>query len=262
MDTLIIIILISCAVAGLICLGLYSAMKPVSKKQTAGQYVSQERLVMSINEDNFIRETESRTRIANQAIPGMPAGSAGAAPGQNMTISASSVQPTQHSQGQHGPGGFINLGGGASGHVSGASGGPGGPGGIHIGGTGNTPGGIHIGGTGNSGNTSGGMIHFGGPGNSGNMGSSASASTGHGPHVPSHGGTSHSSSSHSVHSTQLAGNRPGRPGSANAQRPGAPGAKPGSRPGDFIDLGGKRSSSVRSSGSSDSSSAGDGEAKS
>ena len=239
MDTLIIIILISCAVAGLISLGLYSAMKPVSKKQTAGQYVSQERLVMSINEDNFLRETESRTRITNQAVPGMPAGSAGAAPGQNMTISASSVQPTQHSQGQHGPGGFINLGGGTSGHVSGTSGASGGPGGIHIGGTGNT------------GNTSGGTIHFGGSGNSGNMGSTASANTGHGPHVPSHGGTSHSSSSHSVHSTQLAGNRPG---SANAQKPGAPGNKPGSRPGNFIDLSGKRSSG--------SSSSGDGEAKS
>ena len=237
MDTLIIIILISCAVAGLICLGLYSAMKPVSKKQTAGQYVSQERLVMSINEDNFLRETESRTRITNQAVPGMPAGSAGAAPGQNMTISASSVQPTQHNQGQHGPGGFINLGGGNSGHASGG------------------PGGIHIGGTGNTGNTSGGTIHFGGSGNSGNMGNTASASTGHGPHVPSHGGTSHSSTSHTAHSTQLAGNRPG---SANAHRPGAPGAKPGSRPGNFIDLAGKRSS--RSSGSSDSS--GDGEAKS
>ena len=83
------IILIACVVAGLICLGLYSSMKPVSRQQSAGQYVSQERLVMSINEDNFIRETESRTRIVNQSAPGMAAGSAGANPGQNMTISAS-----------------------------------------------------------------------------------------------------------------------------------------------------------------------------
>ena len=104
------IILIACVVAGLICLGLYSSMKPVSRQQSAGQYVSQERLVMSINEDNFIRETESRTRIVNQSAPGMAAGSAGANPGQNMTISASA--PGQATGQGHG-GAFIDLTGGA-----------------------------------------------------------------------------------------------------------------------------------------------------
>ncbi len=121
------IILIACVVAGLICLGLYSSMKPVSRQQSAGQYVSQERLVMSINEDNFIRETESRTRIVNQSAPGMAAGSAGANPGQNMTISASAPgqatgqgspftihgQGFGHGQGQNHGGSFIDLTGGA-----------------------------------------------------------------------------------------------------------------------------------------------------
>jgi hypothetical protein len=62
---------------------------------------------MSINEDNFLRETESRTRIVNQAAPGMAAGSAGAKPGQNMTISASAVPPVQQQNGNN----TIHLGG-------------------------------------------------------------------------------------------------------------------------------------------------------
>lgn len=121
------IIIIACAAAGIICLGMYSAMKPVSKQQTAGQYVTQDRLVMNVNEDHFIRETETRTRIVNQAVPGISSGSAGASPGQNMTISASAPGTgsgqgspfTIHGQGfgqghvQGHSGSFIDLTGGA-----------------------------------------------------------------------------------------------------------------------------------------------------
>ncbi len=116
----IMIILIACAVAGIICLGLYSSMKPVSRQQSAGQYVTQDRLVMSVNEDTFIRETESRTRIANQAAPGMAAGSAGASPGQNMTISASA--PGTPAAGHGGT--FIDLTGGTVRPGSGSQTGP------------------------------------------------------------------------------------------------------------------------------------------
>ena len=119
-----IIIFIACMVAGLICLGLYNSMKPVSKKSTAGQYVSKERLVMSINEDNFLRETESRTRIVDQAAPGMAAGSAGAKPGQTITFSASAPGPTVSQQ---------HFGGNMGGNAGGNTGGSGTV--IHLGGT-------------------------------------------------------------------------------------------------------------------------------